>query len=339
MTRDRLTMKRLLLGRLLAVAVAGTLIALGPLTHPDAHAQTASYPAGKMIRLVVPYPPGGATDIVGRYVGQKLSEVLATQVIVENRAGAGTNIGTEQVARAPADGTMLLIGSFANGVNKSLFPGLKFDPTRDLMGISLISLGSIIMTVPPDFPANSVAEFIAMAKAQPGKLNFGATPGSSSHLAGELFRSIAGIQIEPIMYKGGAAALTDLIGGRIQLVFDNPQILLPLEKSGRVKLLAVTGKDRAAYHPSLPTMIEGGVPGYEIYSWYGLMGPSGLPASVVKVLEGAMAKIAAMDEVKARFTDWGIVPIGSNAARMSEFFLNENRKWEQVVRAANIKLD
>lgn len=339
MTRDRLTMKRLLLGRLLAVAVAGTLIALGPLTHPDAHAQTASYPAGKMIRLVVPYPPGGATDIVGRYVGQKLSEVLATQVIVENRAGAGTNIGTEQVARAPADGTMLLIGSFANGVNKSLFPGLKFDPTRDLMGISLISLGSIIMTVPPDFPANSVAEFIAMAKAQPGKLNFGATPGSSSHLAGELFRSIAGIQIEPIMYKGGAAALTDLIGGRIQLVFDNPQILLPLEKSGRVKLLAVTGKDRAAYHPSLPTMIEGGVPGYEIYSWYGLMGPAGLPVSVVKVLEDAMAKIAAMDEVKARFTEWGIVPIGSNAARMSEFFLNENRKWEQVVRAANIKLD
>jgi len=339
MTREPRTMKRWLLGRLLALSAASTLVAFGPLTHRDAQAQPSTYPAGKMIRLVVPYPPGGATDIVGRYVGQKLSEVLATQVIVENRAGAGTNIGTELVARAPADGTMLLIGSFANGVNKSLFAGLKFDPTRDLMGISLISLGSIIMTVPPDFPANTVAEFIAMAKAQPGKLNFGATPGSSAHLAGELFRSIAGIQIEPIMYKGGAAALTDLIGGRIQLVFDNPQILLPLEKSGRVKLLAVTGKDRAAYRPSLPTMIEGGVPGYEIYSWYGLMGPSGLPATVVKVLEGAMAKIAAMDEVKTRFTDWGIVPIGSNAARMSEFFLNENRKWEQVVRAANIKLD
>jgi tripartite-type tricarboxylate transporter receptor subunit TctC len=262
-TQQRSVQRHGALRRLTVAILPALLTGAGLSIGSSSPSLAQTYPGGKMIRLVVPYPPGGSTDIVGRYVGQKLSDVLGTQVLVENKPGAGTNIGTEQVARAPADGTMLLIGSFANGVNKSLFPGLKFDPTKDLLGISLISLGSIIMTVPPDFPVKTVGEFIAMAKAQPGKLNFGATPGSSSHLAGELFKSIAGISIEPVMYKGGAAALTDLIGGRIQLIFDNPQILLPLEKSGRVKLLAVTGNERAAYHPSLPTMIEAGVPGYE----------------------------------------------------------------------------
>jgi tripartite-type tricarboxylate transporter receptor subunit TctC len=320
---------------MLKACMAGVVLALA-----TGVAQAQAWPGGKVIRLVVPYPPGGSTDIVGRYVGQKLAEVLGSPVIVENRPGAGTNIGTESVARAPADGTTLLIGSFANGVNRALFPNLRFDPTRDLLGISLISLGSIIMTVPPDFPAKTVGEFVAIARAQPGRLNYGVGgAGSSAHLAGELFKSLTGTQIEPVLYKGGAAALQDLIAGRVQLIFDNPQILLPLEKAGRVKLLAVTGKDRAAYHPGLPTMIEAGVPGYEIYSWYGLMGPTGLPADVVRTLEDAMAKIAAMPEVKARFTEWGIVPIGSNAQAMTEFFLNENRKWEKVVREAKITVD
>jgi tripartite-type tricarboxylate transporter receptor subunit TctC len=303
-----------------------------------AHAQV--YPGGKVIRLVVPYPPGGSTDIIGRYVGQKLSEVLGTPVIIENKPGAGTNIGTEQVVRSANDGTTLLIGSFANGVNKSLFPNLKFDPTRDLLGISLISLGSVIMTVPPDFPANTVQEFVAIAKAQPGKLNYGVGgAGSSAHLAGELFKSLTGTAIEPILYKGGAAALTDLMAGRVQLIFDNPQILLPLEKAGRVKLLGVTGRERAAYAPHLPTLIESSVPGYEIYSWYGLMGPVGLPADVLRTLEDAMAKIAAMPEVKARFADFGLQPIGSNAKVMTDFFAEENRKWEKVVREAKIKVE
>ncbi len=299
-----------------------------------------SWPQGKIIKMVVPYPPGGSTDIVARYVSQKLSEQLSTPIIIENKPGGGTNIGTESVVRAAPDGYTLLIGSFANGVNKALFPNLKFDPTRDLMGVSLISLGSIIMTVPPDFPASTVAEFIALARAQPGKLNSGVGgAGSSSHLATELFKSLTGTQIETVLYKGGAAALQDLMAGRIQLIFDNPQILMPLEKAGRVKLLGVTGKDRAAYHPGLPTLIEAGVAGYEIYSWYGILGPTKMPVEVVKVIEDAMARIVKLPEVRARFNDFGVVPIGSNAREMNDFFQNENRKWEKVVREAKIQLE
>ncbi len=301
-------------------------------------ATAQSYP-NKVIKLVIPYPPGGSTDIVGRYVGQKLSEVLNTPVIIDNRPGAGTNIGTESVVRSNPDGYTLLIGSFANGVNKHLFKNISFDPTKDLVGISLISLGSIIMTVPPDFPAKTVQEFVAIAKAQPGKLNYGVGgAGSSAHLAGELFKSITGTSIEAVLYKGGAAALTDLMAGRIQLVFDNPQILIPLEKSGKVKLLAVTGKDRANYHPALPTMIESGVEGFEIYSWYGLMAPTKTPAEVISVIEGAMAKIVAMPDVKAKFNDLGIVPIGSNSKVMTDFFNEENRKWGKVVAEARIEV-
>ncbi|MBA3506702.1 MAG: tripartite tricarboxylate transporter substrate binding protein [Betaproteobacteria bacterium] len=297
------------------------------------------YPS-KVIKIVVPYPPGGSTDIVGRYIGQKLQEVLNTPVIIDNKPGAGTNIGTESVVWSSPDGYTLLLASFANGVNKSLFKNMKFDPTKELVGVSLISLGSIIMAVPPDFPAKNVQEFIAASKAQPGKLNYGVGgAGSSAHLAGELFKSISGIAMEPVLYKGGAAALQDLIAGRVHLIFDNPQILIPLEKAGRVKLLAVTGKDRAAYLPNLPTMMESGVGGYEIYSWYGLMAPAKTPPEVIKVLERAMEKIAAMPEVKAKFTELGISPIGSNSSAMTEFFLEENRKWEKVVKEANIQLE
>lgn len=303
----------------------------------SAHAQP--YP-NKIIKIVIPYPPGGATDIVGRYIGQKLQEVLNTPVIIDNKPGAGTNIGTEGVAKASPDGYTLLLGSFANGVNKSLFKNMSFDPTKDLVGVSLISLGSIIMTVPPDFPANTVQEFIAIAKAQPGKLNYGVGgAGSSAHLAGELFKSITGTAIESIQYKGGAAALQDLMAGRVQLIFDNPQILIPLAKAGKLKLLAVTGKDRAAYQPSLPTLIESGVKGFEIYSWYGLLAPAKTPVEVVTVIENAMAKIMAMPDVKAKFSDLGIVPIGSNSKVMTEFFLEENRKWEKIVREGKIQVE
>jgi len=302
-------------------------------------AQAQNYP-NKVIKVVVPYPPGGATDIVGRYVGQKLQEVLNTPVIIDNKPGAGTNIGTEQVVRSNPDGYTFLIGSFANGVNKSLFKNMNFDPTKDLVGLSLISLGSIIMTVPPDFPANTVQEFIALAKAQPGKLNYGVGgAGSSAHLAGELFKSMTGTAIESVFYKGGAQALQDLMAGRVQLIFDNPQIVIPLAKAGRVKLLAVTGKDRANYLPELPTMIESGVKGFEIYSWYGLMAPAKTPPEIVSVIESAMAKIVAMPDVKAKFNDLGIVPIGSNAKIMNEFFLEENRKWEKVVREGKIQIE
>ena len=196
------------------------------------------------------------------------------------------------------------------------------------------------MTVPPDFPANTVQEFIAIAKAQPGILNYGVGgAGSSAHLAGELFKSITGTAIESIQYKGGAAALQDLMTGRVQLIFDNPQILIPLAKAGKLKLLAVTGKDRAAYQPSLPTLIESGVKGFEIYSWYGLLAPAKTPVEVVTVIESAMAKIMAMPDVKAKFSDLGIVPIGSNSKVMTEFFLEENRKWEKIVREGKIQVE
>lgn len=327
----------------LCASLIGLVVAAGVMPSPaqsQSQSPAQAWPQGKIIKMVVPYPPGGSTDIVARYVSQKLSEQLNAPIIIENKPGGGTNIGTESVVRAAPDGYTLLIGSFANGVNKALFPNLKFDPTRDLMGVSLISLGSIIMTVPPDFPANTVAEFIAIARAQPGKLNSGVGgAGSSSHLATELFKSLTGTQIETVLYKGGAAALQDLMAGRIQLIFDNPQILMPLEKAGRLKLLGVTGRDRAAYHPGLPTLIEAGVPGYEIYSWYGILGPAKMPAEVVKAIEDAMARIVKLPEVRARFNDFGVVPIGSNAREMNDFFQNENRKWEQVVREARIQLE
>jgi tripartite-type tricarboxylate transporter receptor subunit TctC len=314
-----------------AVALA-TLLAAAPATAQP-------YPS-RVVKIVVPYPPGGSTDIVGRYVGQKLSEVLGQPVIIDNRPGAGTNIGTEAVVKSPPDGYTLLLASFANGVNRSLFKNLSFDPTRDLTGISLISLGPIIMTVPPDSPVNTLQEFVARARAEPGKYNYGVGgAGSSAHLAAEMLRAIAGVKLEPVMYKGGAAALQDLIAGRVHVLFDNPQILIPLEKAGKVKLLAVTGRERASFLPHLPTMIESGVPGYEVYSWYGLMAPARTPPEVIRTIEGAMAKIVAMPDAKARFVDYGLNAIGSNAKVMNDFFQGENHKWEKVVRDANIQLE
>lgn len=298
-------------------------------------ASAQGYPS-RPVRIVVPYPPGGATDIVARIVAQHLRDALGGAVVVENRPGGGTNLGTEAVVQAAPDGHTLLLGSFANATAKGLFPNLSFDPVRDLTHISQISTASIVMTAAPNIPVTDARGFIEHARARPGQLNVGAAIGSSSHFAAELFRLLAGVELELVTYRGGAAVLQDLAAGRIHLVFDNPQTVVPMSQAGTARLLAVTGRDRSPALPNLPTMQEAGLAGYELYSWYGLHGPARMPAEVVATLERAMARVMNTPDVIERFNVLGITRLGTGSAEFRAFFEAEVAKWTRVIQEAKI---
>lgn len=250
------------------------------------------FPA-KPIRLIVPYPVGGPTDIVARLVADRLRAFLGQAVVVDNRPGAGTNIGTEAVVRSTPDGHTILMASFANALNKALFPAITWDPVGDLAGVTQISTAPIVMTVPAASAVDSLAAFIALAKKDPGKLNYGVGgAGSSSHLAVELLKSMAGIDVVPIIYKGGGPAMQGLLQGDVQLMFDNVQTLMPMVNSGKIRALAVTSKTRTPTLPQLPALHEA-LPGYELYSWYGLLAPARTPPEALRILQQAVGKVLA----------------------------------------------
>lgn len=305
---------------------------------PDGSLAQDNYPS-KPIRLIVPYPPGGPTDIVARIVADKMQGLIGQVMLVDNRPGAGTNIGTEAVVRAAPDGYSILMASFANALNKALFPGISWDPVGQLTGIAQISTAPIAMVVPAGLPMNSVDEFLALVRQHPGKYNYGVGgAGSTSHLAVEMLKMMTGVQIEPIFYKGGGPAMQGLIQGDVHMMFDNLQTLTPLLKGNKVKALAVTGKERSPVLPQLPTL-HSTLPGYEIYSWYVWLAPAKTPPEVIGVLERAVAKAVQMPDVQERFTTLGITPVGSSAAQATAFYRAETEKWSQVVRAAKIKVD
>ncbi len=298
------------------------------------------YPS-KPIRFVVPYAPGGNTDILARLLGQKLSEAWGQQVIIDNRPGAAGTVGAELVARAPADGYTLIMGSFGNIiVANSLYKNLKYDPFRDFASIALVSLPPGILVENPAVPAQNVRELIAYAKSNPGRLNYG-SPGSGAwnHLFFELFNASAGISIVHVPYKGIAPAVVDLLGGQVQLAISAFPTALPHIRSGKLRALAVTSAKRSGLMTDVPTVAESGLAGYEAAGWFGVLAPAGTPPAVVTKLNTEINRILELPEIKASLASDGAEPAGGTPAQMTESARAASAKWSKLIRELNLRTE
>lgn len=299
----------------------------------------AIYPT-RAVRLIVPSSPGSGVDIVARLFAQKLTGRLGQQVIVDNRAGAGANIGAKIAAGAPPDGYTLFIGTPAHVINESLYSHLNYNLLRDFLPVSLITTGQYILVVHPSVPVNSVKELIAFARARPGALSFASGgAGNASHLAAELFNSMARIQMVHVPYKGTGPALTDMIAGQEQLMFANLVAVLPHMKSRRLRALATTGEKRTPLAPQLPTISEAGLPGYSVMSYSGIFVPAGTPAEIVTKLNAETVKVMAEPELRAPLADGGADPTSSTPEQFASFLRAEIDKWGRVIVAAKIHAD
>ena len=295
------------------------------------------YPS-KAVRMVVPFPAGGSTDIVGRTVAQKLTELWGQPVVVDNRPGGGTTIGTDAVAKAAPDGYTLLVTPAPFTINPSLLAKLPYDALADFAPITLINTTPLVLVVNPGVPAKSVQELIALAKAKPGKLNFGSsTIGGSNHLAGELFDAMAGVKMTHIPYKGNAPALTDLVGGHIDLIFNGLTSALPLIKSGKLRALAVTSRQRAGALPESPTLDEAGLKGFEAVAWNGLGAPAKTPREVIAKINADVIKIVNSPELSERLKTEGSDPVGNTSEQYAAFLRDEVVKWARVIKFAGVK--
>jgi len=304
----------------------------------SASAQT--YPS-KPIRFVVPYPAGGPLDTVARLLAQKVSESVKQPVIVDNKPGAGGNIGAADVAKAPPDGYTILMGAVAtHAINPTLYASIPYDPIRDFTPIMQVASTPNVLVVNPSIPASNVKEFIAYAKANPGKLNFGSgSTGSAGHLAGELFKTMAGVEMTHIPYKGAAPAMTDLIGGQIQLMFDNLASSLAQVRAGKVKALAVTTAKRTTLAPDLPTIAESGLPGFDISTWFGIFAPGGIPKDVAARLHEEFARALAQPDVREKMLNLGAEPVGNTPEQFAAYIKAEADKYARVIRASGAKAD
>ncbi len=297
-----------------------------------------SYPA-KPIRLVVPLAPGGGGDLVARLIAQKISEPLGQTVLVDNRPGGSTIIGTEIVARSPPDGYTLVMATSSHGINPSLYK-LPFDPVKDFTGVCFFATAAMMLTVHPNVPAKTVKELIAVAKANPGKLNY-ASSGTASipHLAGELFNVSAGVKTVHIPYKGSGPALNDLLGGQVDMMFASPVPTIPQVKAGRLRAIAMASSQRSRAMPELPTVAESGLPGFEAASYYVILGPANMPAAIVSKLSGEMIKASQLPDVRERLSVDGAVIVGGTPQQATAHIESEIARWSKVVKAAGIKLD
>jgi tripartite-type tricarboxylate transporter receptor subunit TctC len=300
---------------------------------PAAHAQ--SYPA-KPVKLMVPYPPGGGTDILARLFAQKLSDAWGQNVVVENRAGANGVIGSESVARATPDGHTLMLVVAAHVINPSLNKSMPFDVVKDFAPITLVAESPWVVVVNPDVPANSVKELIAYAKANPGKLSFGSSE-PSSRLAGELFKSLAGVDLLHVPYKGGSQIMTDMLGGHVQVGFTSVLTVLQHYKSGKLRVLGVSGNRRSSSMPDIPTVIEAGLDGYTPTAWYGLYTTAGTPKDVVTKIQQEIARIVKLPDVKERLAQAGADAVASTPEEFTAFTRSEHDKFAKLVREAGIK--
>ena len=297
------------------------------------------YPT-KPVRLVVPWPPGGGTDVFARVIGQKLGERLGYTVVVDNRPGASGNVGAEMVAKLPPDGYTIMLATITLATNPSMYKTLNFEPLKDFAPITLVAGVPHVLVVSPTLAANSVKDLIALAKAEPGKLNYAsAGNGSPFHLAAELFKSLTGTTIVHVPYQGGGPAITAVIGGQVQLTFGNLVAVLPLVKGGKLKALGVTGATRSAAAPDLPTIAEEGVRGYDFSSWFGFFAPGKTPKAVIAKLNQELVHILKTPEMKNRLTQDGADVIASTPQEFSAYLASETRKWEQVIKQAGIRAD
>lgn len=297
-----------------------------------------AYPT-RPVRIIVPVPPGGALDILARLMGQWLSERLGQPFVIENRAGAGTNIGVEAVVRAPADGYTLLLIPGSVTVNATLYEKLNFNFIRDIVPIAMISSLPLVMEVNPSVPASTVAEFIAYAKSNPGKISMASSGnGTPQHVAGELFKMMTGVDMLHVPYRGGAPALTDLIGGQVQVMFSPLPESIESIKAGKVRALAVTTAARSEALPELPTVADS-VPGFEAGTWQGIGAPKNTPAEIVERLNREINAALADPKIKAHLAVLGSVPMPMSPANFEKMIVAETEKWAKVIRAANIKAE
>jgi tripartite-type tricarboxylate transporter receptor subunit TctC len=320
--------------RILQATVVSLAVAMTPLS-----ANAQAYP-GKPIRIIVPYPAGGAVDIVARIVGQPLSESLKQPVIVDNRPGASANIGMELAAKAAPDGYVLLMASNGIATNMALFPALTFDGRRDFAPIARIGFAPLVIVVPAASPARSLKDLIAQAKAEPGKLTYAsAGNGSSGHLAGELLKSSARIDVLHVPYKGGAPAITDLLGERISFMPINPVEVIAHIRSGRLRALAVGSDKRVPLLPDVPTVAEAGLPGYEATVWWGLVAPVGTPREVVAKLNAETNRALADPAIVSKLAELGVVITAGSPEQFAAFMQAQTVLWSGVIRAAGITPD
>ena len=296
----------------------------------------------KPIRYVVPFAAGGSTDIMGRTIAEKLSVALGQPVVVENKPGAGGGgVGAAEVAKAPPDGYTIMGGTIStHAINASLYTSLPYDPVKDFVAITLIARVPNMLVVNNDIPAKNVAELIKLMKANPGKWNFAsAGNGTSQHLSGELFKGMAGVEMQHIPYKGSPPALTDVMGGQVSMTFDNITTAWPLAKGGKLKALAVTTSKRSPVAPDVPTLAESGLPGYEVGSWQGVFAPAGTPPDIVKRLNTEIVKIINMPDVQKKMIELGAEPVGNSSEEFGAFVKTEVVKWGDVVKKSGAKVD
>jgi tripartite-type tricarboxylate transporter receptor subunit TctC len=305
-----------------------------------AHAQAAPWAPARQVRIICPFPPGGAADLLSRSLAEELSGPLGQPVVVENRAGAGGSIGTEAAIRAPADGHTLVMGSTGpNAMNPALF-NLPFDPARDLAPVSMVATVASILVVHPAVPATTLPELLALARAQPGQLSYAsAGNGSSIHLFMELMKSLAGVDIQHVPYRGGGPAMVDVIGGRVAMMFDTIPTAMPHVRDGRVRVLAVSSAARHPTLPEVPTVAEAGVPGFEAIGFYGLLAPQATPEAAIARYTHEVALVLGRPAFRTRLQALGVDPAPGSPTEFAAFVERDRARWTQLVRSAGIKPD
>jgi len=314
-----------------AFAVALALCALA--------ASAQSYPTHP-VKVIVPYGVGGPADLYGRFIAAKLQDALGQPFVVEDRPGGGSIVGTDAVAKSPPDGYTLLVMSNTHTVNETLVPKKPFDLMRDFAPITPLNYSELLMVIHPSVPANNLREFIALAKAKPGTLNYASSgTGTPYHMAGELFKAMAGVDIVHVPHKGSDQARTAILGGQVQMMFDAITTMAGNARAGKVKALGTTGKSRSSVTPDVPTVAEAGVPGYEATIWLGMMAPAGTPRPVLEKLNGEINKVLASPEVKETWGKQGAVPMGMPIDQFDKFLREDITKWAKVVKLSGAKQD
>ncbi len=328
-----------------ARAIAYCAIALLAAGNAPVRAQSTSTGSGqaypsKPVRLIAPFPPGGSSDLIARIVAQKLSEGFPNQVIVENRPGAGSNLGSQIAARAAPDGYTLLITSVTGAINVSLFRNPGYDLMKDFAPIAKLAVGPTALVVHPSVPARNVREFIQLAQSRPGQLNYGSGGnGTPAHICGEMFRLMAKVNVAHVPYKGTGQSVTDLMAGQIQFVFASMPVVFPHMKSGRLRTLAVTGAKRTPLAPDLPTVAESGIPGYAFDSWWGLVTNTGVPPAIITALATEVRRLQQLPDVKARFADLGIDVLQGLPEELASFTRAEIERFAKIIRDTGIRAD
>jgi tripartite-type tricarboxylate transporter receptor subunit TctC len=320
-----------MIGRILAACSAALVLSL------PAHAQ--SWPQ-KPVHIIVPFAAGGPADLYARVVGEKLQAVLGQSFVVENRPGGGALPGTDAVAKSAPDGYTLLMMSNTHTVNESLFQDKPYQLLRDLAPVAPVNYSDLVMVVHPSVPANTLAEFVALAKSKPGTLNYASSgPGTPYHMAGELFKAMAGVDIVHVPYKGSSGARTDILGGQVQMMFDAITTMAPNVRAGKLKALGTSGRQRSGVLPDVPTISEAGVPGYDAVIWLGIMAPSGTPKAIVERLNAEITRAVNSPEMKQAWQQQGAVPMSMSPEEFGRFLREDIEKWARVVKLSGAKPD